>query len=131
MNPLGDEQSKSNYWLSCMLIDEDAMCRTVRGEKEELWIREAGKTCPGEILQALAAFHAEGRLIWKPMHIQPIYRNQDFVVAEKGKNVPDAGADIFRRGMCLPSDNKMTKEEQDVVIDIIGVLNKTYEMMVT
>ena len=119
MNPLGDEQSKSNYWLSCMLIDEDAMCRTVRGEKEELWIRETGKSCPGEILRALAAFHAESRLIWKPMHMQPIYRNQDFVVAEKGKNVPDAGADIFRRRVCLPSDNKMTKEEQDVVIDIV------------
>ncbi len=130
MNPLGDEQSKSNYWLSCMLIDEDAMCRTVRGEKEELWIREAGKSCPGETLQALAAFHAEGRPIWKPMHMQPVYRNHDFITkngsGRAGSNAyireeekKDVGAEVFRRGVCLPSDNKMGKEEQDMIIQII------------
>jgi len=128
MNPF-ESVSVPNYWLSCLLIDEAAMCQTVRGEKDELWITEPGKSCPGEILNALANFNAEGRPIWKPMHMQPIYRSNPFVTREgngrartnayiKEKSV-DAGADIFRRGLCLPSDNKMTPEQQDVIIEII------------
>ncbi len=128
MNPFEDV-SVPNYWLSCALIDEDAMCQTVRGEKDELWLTEPGKSCPGEILAALASFNAEGRPIWKPMHMQPIYRTNPFVTVEgngrgrtnayiKGSGI-DVGADIFRRGLCLPSDNKMTPEQQDRIIDII------------
>ena len=128
MNPFSPD-SVPNYWLSCMIIDEDAMCQTVRGEKDELWVSETGKSCPGEILGALSAFNAEGRPIWKPMHMQPIYRTNPFVTVEgngrgrtnayiKGSGI-DVGADIFRRGLCLPSDNKMTPEQQDVIIDII------------
>ena len=105
------------------------MCQTVRGEKDELWITEPGKSCPGEILAAIAAFNAEGRPIWKPMHMQPIYRTNPFVTVEgngrgrtnayiSGSSV-DVGADIFRRGLCLPSDNKMTPEQQDRIIEII------------
>ena len=129
MNPWDVETSVPNFWLSCLLIDESAMCRTVRGEKDELWITEPGKSCPGEILGALASFNAEGRPIWKPMHMQPIYRTNPFVTVEgngrgrtnayiKGSGV-DVGADIFRRGLCLPSDNKMTEEQQDRIIEII------------
>ena len=128
MNPF-EAVSVPNYWLSCLLIDEAAMCQTVRGEKDELWITEPGKSCPGEILNALASYNAEGRPIWKPMHMQPIYRSNPFITREgngrartnayiKEKSV-DAGADIFRRGLCLPSDNKMTAEQQDVIIEII------------
>ena len=129
MNPFDAEKSEPNFWLSCMLIDEDAMCRTVRGDKEVLYISESGKTCPTEILEAIAAINAEGRPIWKPMHMQPIYRTSPFITVEgngrgrtnayiKGSGV-DVGADIFRRGLCLPSDNKMTEEQQDVIIKII------------
>ncbi len=129
MNPFEDV-SVPNYWLSCLLIDEAAMCQTVRGEKDELWITEPGKSCPGEILNALANFNAEGRPIWKPMHMQPIYRSHSFITREgngrarsnayiKESGIVDVGADIFRRGLCLPSDNKMTPEQQDVIIDII------------
>ena len=129
MNPFEDV-SVPNYWLSCLLIDEAAMCQTVRGEKDELWITEPGKSCPGEILNALANFNAEGRPIWKPMHMQPIYRSHSFITREgngrarsnayiKESGMVDVGADIFRRGLCLPSDNKMTPEQQDVIIDII------------
>ena len=113
-----------------MIIDKDAMCQTVRGEKDELWITEPGKSCPGEILAALAAFNAEGRPIWKPMSKQPVYRLHDFVTRGgsgrarsnayiKETGFVDIGADVFRRGLCLPSDNKMTPEQQDVVIEII------------
>ncbi len=129
LNPFDAEKSVPNFWLSCMIIDEDAMADHVRGEQNELWVHESGKSSPGEILAAISAFGAEGRPIWKPMHMQPIYRSNPFVTVEgngrgrtnayiKGSGV-DVGADIFRRGLCLPSDNKMTEEQQDVIIDII------------
>jgi len=129
MNPYDEKNSEPNFWLSCLIIDEDAMSPFVRGEQDQLWQHEAGKSSPGEILAALAAFNAEGRPIWKPMHMQPIYRTNPFVTVEgngrgrtnayiKGSGV-DVGADIFRRGLCLPSDNKMTEEQQDRIIEII------------
>ena len=129
MNPYDAENSEPNFWLSCMILDEDAMSPFVRGEQDQLWQHEPGKSSPGEILAALAAFNAEGRPIWKPMHMQPIYRSNAFVTVEgngrgktnayiKGTGI-DVGADIFRRGLCLPSDNKMTPAEQNIVIDII------------
>lgn len=130
MNPIDFDNSDPNCWLSCLIIDESAMCQTVRGETEALYISEPGKSCPTEILEALAAFNAEGRPIWKPMHMQPIYRMNPFVTADgNGRarsnayiaktGMTDIGADIFRRGLCLPSDNKMTPEQQDRVIEII------------
>ena len=129
MNPFDAERSRPNYWLSCLIIDEDAMAPMVRGEQDYLWKHEPGKSSPHEILEALAAYNAEGRPIWKPMHMQPIYRTHPFVTAEgngRGRTnayiqgtTADVGADIFRRGLCLPSDNKMTKEQQDAVIEII------------
>lgn len=129
MNPFDIVNSVPNYWLSCMLIDENAMCSQVRGENDALYIHEQGKTCPTEILETLAKYNAEGRPIWKPMHMQPIYRNHAFVTvngsgrgqsnAYISSSVNDVGADIFRRGLCLPSDIKMTVEEQNIVIQII------------
>ena len=130
MNPVDFANSKPNYWLSCLIIDEDAMCPMVRGEKDALYVSEPGKSCPMEILEAIAAFNAEGRPIWKPMHMQPIYRMNPFVTRNgngrarsnayiKETGIMDVGADIFQRGLCLPSDNKMTPEEQDIIIEII------------
>lgn len=129
MNPWDREKSIPNFWLSCMIIDEDAMAPFVRGEQGQLWKHESGKSSPGEILEAIAAFNAEGRPIWKPMHMQPIYMTHAFVTAEgngRGRSNAyisgvgaDVGADIFRRGLCLPSDNKMTKEQQDRIIETI------------
>ena len=129
MNPFDAEKSQPNFWLSCLIIDEDAMAPMVRGEQDYLWKNETGKSSPQEILDAIAAFNAEGRPIWKPMHMQPIYRMNPFITREgngrarsnayiAGSGV-DVGADIFRRGLCLPSDNKMTPEQQDQIIEII------------
>ena len=129
MNPYDGENSEPNFWLSCILIDESAMCRQVRSETETCYVKESGKSCPSEILETLAKYNAEGRPIWKPMHMQPIYRLNGFVTREgngrartnayiEGKGT-DVGMDIFNRGLCLPSDNKMTKEEQDIVISIV------------
>lgn len=129
MNPIDFGNSDPNYWLSCLIIDEDAMAPAMRGEKNELWLSEPGKSSPGEILAALSAFNAEGRPIWKPMHLQPIYRMHPFVTRDgNGRartnayiagGIDDVGADVFRRGLCLPSDNKMTPEQQDRIIEII------------
>lgn len=129
MNPYDAESSEPNFWLSCMIIDKDAMCRQMRGEQDALYLPEHGKSCPTEILDALASINAEGRPIWKPMHMQPIYRMNPFVVRDGNGRARtnayieggcvDVGMDIFERGLCLPSDNKMTAKQQDVVIEII------------
>lgn len=128
MNPIVDG-CEPNYWLSAMIIDEDAMCKQMRGETEALYIPEQGKSCPTEILEAIASMNAEGRPIWKPMHMQPMYRMNPFITrAGNGRartnayiagGVEDVGADIFQRGLCLPSDNKMTAEQQDRIIEVI------------
>lgn len=129
MNPYDEVNSEPNFWLSCLLIDEEAMCRQVRSDKEACYIPEHGKSCPTEILEVLAKYNAEGRPIWKPMHAQPIFMNNPFVVrdgsgrARSNAYIPgeseDTGMDIFSRGLCLPSDNKMTHEEQEKVIEIV------------
>ncbi len=116
MNPYDEETMVPNFWLSCMLIDKDAMCYQKRTDKEVTYITESGKTCPSEILDALAAHNAEGRPIWKPLHMQPIYSSSAFVSRD---GVSDVSADIFERGLCLPSDNKMTADEQDIIIEIV------------
>lgn len=129
MNPYDEKNSEPNFWLSCMIIDQEAMCKQVRGENEPLYISEPGKSCPTEILETLARYNAEGRPIWKPMHMQPIYRMNPFITREgNGRartnayiegTASDIGMDIFHRGLCLPSDNKMTEKEQDQIIEII------------
>ena len=136
MNPFDACTCEPNFWLSCLIVDREAMCKQVRGECEALYISEPGKSCPTEILDSIASINAEGRPIWKPMHLQPIYRMNAFVTREGdgrartnayisgGKlgqdGLPlDIGADVFERGLCLPSDNKMTSEQQDVIIEVV------------
>ncbi|MBO5525558.1 MAG: DegT/DnrJ/EryC1/StrS family aminotransferase [Clostridia bacterium] len=128
MNPI-TAGTEPNYWLSCLIIDKEAMCKQVRDDTKALYIAESGKSCPTEILEAIASINAEGRPIWKPMHMQPMYRMHEFVTqtgsgraktnAYIAGGVADVGADIFERGLCLPSDNKMTVEEQDRIIEVI------------
>ncbi len=129
MNPI-PKNVESNYWLSCFVIDDDYLAPHVRSEKQALYKHVIGKSSPTEVLECLNAFNAEGRPIWKPMHMQPIYRNNIFVTSEgisKGRSGAyvnkEAAVDnsqwIFDHGLCLPSDNKMTVEEQDKIIEII------------
>lgn len=136
MNPYDASISEPNFWLSCLIIKPEAMCKQVRGDQEVLYVAEKGKSCPTEILEKLAQFNAEGRPIWKPMHMQPLYRMNGFVTREgngraktnayigdgilgKDGQPLDIGMDIFHRGVCLPSDNKMTTEQQDRIIELI------------
>lgn len=134
MNPYDEEKSEPNFWLSCLLINPDAMCKQVRGEQDVLYISESGKSCPTEILETLAKYNAEGRPIWKPMHMQPVYRINPFVTVKGNGRARtnayitggeiDVGMDIFQRGLCLPSDNKLTDEQQNKVIEIIHMCFK-------
>ena len=136
VNPYNEKDSEPNFWLSCLIIEPEAMCKQVRGECEALYNPEHGKSCPTEILEAIASVNAEGRPIWKPMHMQPIYRMNGFVTREgngrartnayiqggavgKDGRPLDVGMDIFQRGLCLPSDNKMTAEQQERIIEVI------------
>lgn len=129
LNPYDPNTMEPNFWLTCMLINEEAMCKQVRSDNNSCYITESGKTCPDEILDTLAEYNVQGRPIWKPMHMQPLYRMHGFVTKEgngRGRTnayIPgegiDVGADIFQRGLCLPSDIKMTAEEQEKIIQII------------
>lgn len=129
MNPYDPTVCEPNFWLSCLLVDSSAMCKQVRSDNDAYYVKEQGKSCPTEILEKISELNAEGRPIWKPMHMQPIYRMNPFITADgngRGRTNAyiaggciDVGADIFDRGLCLPSDNKMTSEEQDVIIEVI------------
>ena len=129
MNPYL-ECSEPNFWLSCLLIDDKAMCKQVRDDSTACYVKEAGKSCPTEILETLAKYNVEGRPIWKPMHMQPMYRMNPFVTIQgngrattnayiSSGDLVDVGADVFKRGLCLPSDNKITVEQQKTLIEII------------
>ena len=128
MNPI-TAGTEPNYWLSAMTIDPAFLSRQVRDDANALYLREPGRTCPSEVLEVLAAHNAEGRPIWKPMHMQPMYRMHEFVTREGSGRAKtnayiaggtiDVGANIFARGLCLPSDNKMTAQEQDRVIALV------------
>lgn len=129
MNPCDGQNSQPNFWLSCLLLQEEAMCPQVRSDTQALYTPQTGRSCPTEILETLARYNAEGRPLWKPMHLQPLYRMHPFVTARgngRGQSnayisgeMTDVGADLFARGLCLPSDNKMTTEQQDQVIEIV------------
>lgn len=96
MNPYPD-CSEPNFWLSCMTVDTDCLVK------------------PYDIMDRLAEANVEARPIWKPMHLQPIFEHCDFISVA---DMP-VSDDIFARGLCLPSDIKMTEDEQDRVIDIV------------
>lgn len=115
MNPYLPD-TDPNFWLSCLIVNREAMVKQVRTDHDSTYIKETGKSCPDEIREVLASYNIESRPIWKPMHMQPIYKNKDFITAEDGTCVDE---DIFARGLCLPSDIKMTDTQQDAVIEII------------
>ena len=114
MNPFEEENGTPNYWLSCITVNKEAMCEQNRGDTDVTYVKEKGKSCPTEILDAMLSINAEGRPLWKPMHMQPIFAENGYVSVSG-----DTGADLFERGLCLPSDNKMTEEQQNRIIEVI------------
>ena len=87
-----NEWNEPNCWLSCITL--------------------SGRVRPIDIIEALEAENIESRPIWKPMHMQPYYKDRDFI----GSGV---SGDIFENGVCLPSDTKMTDEDLERVCGII------------
>ena len=96
MNPYL-KNTRPNFWLSCILIDEDCAVD------------------PMSIMDKLNDANVEARPIWKPMHMQPVFKDNDFISISD----TSVGEQIFTRGLCLPSDIKMTAEQQDIIIEII------------
>lgn len=94
MNPDGD----ANNWLSCMTIAPDC------------------SVTPDQVMDALAEYNIETRPIWKPMHLQPVFADCDFIQVKEGRSVSE---DIFNRGVCLPSDIKNTPEDMELIISLI------------
>ena len=93
------EGCTSNQWLSVITLKEES------------------KVKPTDIIDALEKENIDSRPVWKPMHLQPVFKEYDFITAKNdGTSVSE---DLFNRGVCLPSDTKMTEEEQESVIDII------------
>ena len=100
MNPYDEKKSKPNFWLSCILFDEQI------------------DITPDEIRIELQKYNAESRLIWRPMHLQPLYEKNDYIKYTE----ESVSANIFYRGLCLPSDIKMSTETQERVINIIKMI---------
>lgn len=104
LNPL-NKDGDANCWLTCMTIQEGC------------------EVTPDEVMDALAEQNMESRPIWKPMHLQPVFAECDYITAEGSvQEMPgaaDISADIFNRGLCLPSDIKNTKEDMERIIDIV------------
>lgn len=119
MNPYIEIDMEPNFWLSCMIIDKEAMCDITLEDLKATYKKESGKTCPTEILDVLAKYNIEARHLWKPMHMQPLFKSYDFITANSNDSTENVGTDIFKRGLCLPSDNKMKPEVQDIIIKLI------------
>ena len=92
---------QSNYWLSVITL------------------KETSKVKPLDIMLALEAENIESRPVWKPMHLQPIFKQYPFFTVSE--NIP-VSEDYFNRGVCLPSDTKMTTEQQNHIIELIKQL---------
>ncbi len=107
--------SEPIFWLSCLEILPEGMCEQTRSDFEYSYKKEKGKSCPEMIREELLKYNVESRPIWKPMHLQPIYQGYDYIKAGD----KDVCGDIFDRGLCLPSDIKMSNKEQDIIIEII------------
>lgn len=95
------ENTRPNHWLSTIILDENSRVK------------------PIDIIEKLEKENIETRPVWKPMHMQPVFSNYDFIKITENKSVAQ---DIFERGVCLPSDTKMTQEEQEEVIKNIKEL---------
>lgn len=118
MNPYIENEMEPNFWLSCLLIDNEYI-NNLPGENTS---EESLHSLVLRILNVLEEYNVEARPLWKPMHLQPFYQNNDFVTAEglcDKTSDNSVGANIFRRGLCLPSDNKTTAEEQEIIIELI------------
>ena len=94
------ENTRPNHWLSVITLKKNS------------------KVTPLQIMEALEKQDIETRPVWKPMHLQPVFKDYDFIKVED-KAVSE---DLFERGVCLPSDTKNTEEDMERVIKAIKTL---------
>ena len=94
------ENTRPNHWLSVITLKKNS------------------KVTPLQIMEALEKQDIETRPVWKPMHLQPVFKAYDFIKVED-KAVSE---DLFERGVCLPSDTKNTEEDMERVIKSIKTL---------
>src|SRR5699024_1481390 len=92
-------QTKSNRWLTALTIDP-----------------EITGTTPRAIIDSLALHNVEARPVWKPMHMQPLFKDVEYYPHEKGSSNSDK---LFANGLCLPSGSNMTESDQEKVIAIV------------
>lgn len=92
------EYNEPNYWLSCITLKEESIIK------------------PIDIMVALENENIESRPVWKPMHLQPFFKDYEFFSAKEGMSVSE---DLFNRGVCLPSDTKMTEKDMQRIVSII------------
>ncbi len=97
------ENSKPNHWLSSIIIEASS------------------NVTPIKVIEALEKENIESRPLWKPMHMQPVFSSYDFVTCKDTSSVSE---DLFKKGLCLPSDTKMSIEEQERVISVVKNLFK-------
>lgn len=125
------EGTQPNYWMPCMTCESNIQFMETRSERQYTYTAQHGTAAPMEIYDALMAFGAESRPVYKPMSMQPLFRNYEHFTLdgawrcyENFRNDSfwvrcDRAKQYFESGLCLPGDIRMTKEEQDKVIEII------------
>jgi len=130
MNPVG-EGTEPNYWMSCMTCESNIQFQETRSEREYTYTNQHGTASPMEIYDALEAFNVESSPVYKPMSMQPVFREFDQITLDGSKREYaefdqdgfwvrcDVAKECFERGLCLPSDIKMTGEEQERIIEIV------------
>ncbi len=130
MNPVG-KGTAPNYWISCITCESNIQFKETRSEWDYTYTGQHGTAAPMEIYDALEAFNVESSPVYKPMSMQPIFQNYDQITLDGSKReYPEFDKDDFwvrcdvarynfNSGLCLPSDIKMTREEQDRIIDIV------------
>lgn len=130
MNPVG-EGTEPNYWMSCITCESNIQFQETRSEREYTYTNQHGTASPMEIYDALEAFNVESCPVYKPMSMQPVFREYDQITLDGSKREYaefdqdgfwvrcDVAKDCFERGLCLPSDIKMTGEEQERVVEIV------------
>ena len=130
LNPIG-EGTEPNYWISCMTVESSIAFQETRSEREYTYESQHGTAAPMEILDAFQAFNVEGKTVLKPLHMQPIFCNHEQITLDGGRRTYEQfymdsflirgneSAALFKRGLCLPSDIRMTEEEQERVMDMV------------
>jgi dTDP-4-amino-4,6-dideoxygalactose transaminase len=150
MNPYDEENAEPNYQTPCMMISENGLSQARWNLRDGRWTYEYddvhGRTCPPELSDVLGAFGVKCGMVWRPLHLLPLYQGFDFVTAEEeiwdGESgcedgtaspsetgtragvdritgTPGEGEYLFERCLCLPSDVGMTEEEQERVVEMI------------